>query len=98
MRNEKFAAGFYSSIAWQQCRESYARSKAWTCERCGEPGTQVHHKTRLSRENLMDAEVSLCWDNLELLCDACHIEEHKQRRSRAKRRYKVAEDGSLVVG
>lgn len=97
MKREKFAAGFYSSGAWQACREAYAKSKAWTCERCGNAGAQVHHRIRLTPANLMDTNVSLNWNNLELLCDDCHKAEHKKREKKKQKRYAVAEDGSLLI-
>ena len=94
---QKFAAAFYSSGAWQSCRENYAKSKAWTCERCGEPGEQVHHKQRLTPANMHNASITLDWSNLELLCEACHKAEHKKREHKNKKRYAVAEDGALLI-
>ena len=40
---------FYSSRAWRDCRDAYARSVGGLCERCRAkglitPGTEVHHK------------------------------------------------------
>jgi 5-methylcytosine-specific restriction endonuclease McrA len=47
------------------------------------PGDEVHHKIRLTPENLADPQISLNWDNLELLCKQCHMEEHTDTRWRA---------------
>ena len=52
------------------------------CERCyaaGKivPGTQVHHRIRLTPQNIGKPEITLNWQNLELLCDECHHEEHE---------------------
>ena len=97
MGRTKFAAGFYSSGVWQTCREAYAKSKAWTCERCGAAGAQVHHKIRLTPANVSNSDVALNWNNLELLCDECHKAEHKKRKKKKAQRYSVAEDGTLVI-
>lgn len=96
-KRAKFAEAFYGSGAWQSCRESYAKSKAWVCERCGQTGAQVHHKVRLTPANLNDPAVSLNWANLELLCDECHKAEHKKRKKKSDRRYTLAEDGTLLI-
>ena len=37
----------------------------------------MHHKIRLTPENINNPEIALNWENLELLCEACHHEEHK---------------------
>ena len=86
-RRPKFARDFYVSRAWVRCRRAYAASRNHLCERCLKeglivPGTAVHHKIRLSPENINDPSVSLNWENLELLCDAHHQEEHHPRRWR----------------
>lgn len=96
-KKPKFAEAFYSSGAWQSCRESYAKSKGWICERCGNVGGQVHHKQRLTPDNLHDPQVTLSWANLELLCEDCHKDEHKNREQKRRRRYSVAEDGTLLI-
>ena len=54
------------------------------------PGEQVHHKIRLTPDNLADPAVALNWDNLELLCTACHQEEHK-----GKKRWTTDESGRV---
>ena len=86
-RKERFADAFYSSREWRRCRAGYARKQIY-CERCMKkgivtPGEHVHHKIRLTRENLRNPDVALNWDNLELLCEPCHKEEHSRRRWRA---------------
>lgn len=82
-----FARAFYMSPAWIRCRTAYAESKGWLCERCAAkgiivPGDEVHHKIRLTRDNLSDPDVALSWDNLELLCKDCHLKEHDKRQQR----------------
>lgn len=77
----EFAKKFYKSASWKQTREAYAKSKGYLCERCLKeglytPGEIVHHKIHLSPENIKDEEITLAWENLELLCRRCHGAEH----------------------
>jgi len=77
-----WAYSFYISPAWVKCRAGYAKSRGGLCERCAAkglavPGDEVHHKKRLTPKNVRDPAVALSWDNLELLCKACHLEEHR---------------------
>ena len=95
---KEFAAGFYKSKAWQKCREAYAQSVGWLCEDCMEkgiykPGEIVHHKTELTPENIDKPEITLCWDNLRLVCRECHAEQHGKRQ----RRYSVDEYGRVRI-
>lgn len=81
-KGERFARDFYASYAWIKCRRGYAAMRGGLCERCIRqglivPGTEVHHKTRLTPDNIADPSVALNWDNLELLCKECHMKEHK---------------------
>ena len=92
-----YAEEFYKSQAWKKCREAYAQSKGWLCERCMKEGRLtigeiVHHKIHLTPENIIDPSVTLNWDNLELVCRLCHAAEH----GRAKR-YKVDEAGRVTI-
>lgn len=78
-----FARSFYMSNEWITCRRAYAKSMGHLCERCAAagfavPGTEVHHKIRLTPENISDPAISLSWDNLELLCKDCHLKEHNK--------------------
>ncbi len=92
----EFAAEFYNSKAWKDCRRAYAKSKSGLCERClrngiVKAGVIVHHKTHLSPENITDPDVALNWDNLELLCRDCHGAEHQK----IERRYTVDAQGRV---
>ena len=83
-----FAHTFYMSSAWIKCARAYRVERNNLRERCLErglivPGAEVHHKIRLTPENLSDPAIALNWDNLELLCKQCHLDEHKPRRWRA---------------
>lgn len=76
-----FARKFYSSKAWQDCRNEYAKRRHHLCEDClrrgiYRPGTIVHHKIELDPINIERPEVALNFDNLELLCRECHARIH----------------------
>lgn len=92
-----FAVSFYKSKAWQHCRSAYAKSVGGLCEQClkrglVKPGDIVHHKVRLTPDNINDPAVALSWDNLELLCRDCHAKAHG-----AARRYEVDEMGRIII-
>jgi len=81
--HEQFAQRLYRSYAWQRCRAAYIQMRGGLCERCLAqglivPGVEVHHKVRLTPETVDDPAIALCWDNLELLCAACHQQEHRR--------------------
>ncbi len=84
---KRFAHDFYCSWAWIKCARGYKQSVGGLCERCLNkglivPGDEVHHKIRLTPENIGDPKIALNWDNLELLCKRCHQEEHRGTRWR----------------
>lgn len=86
---------FYSSKAWQDCRNAYAKSKRNLCEVCLSKGLYkygeiVHHKTHLNDDNFSDPSVAMNWDNLQLLCRDCHAKMHSDKR------YKVDEMGRVI--
>jgi hypothetical protein len=88
MKKNGFAHEFYSSWTWVRCARAYKAEKRGLCERCLKkglivPGDEVHHKIRLTPDNINDPAVALNWDNLELLCKRCHLEEHNAPRWRA---------------
>lgn len=93
---QSFAYEFYKSWAWIRCARAYKADRAGLCERCLSkglytPGDEVHHKIKLTPDNIDDPEIALNWDNLELLCKDCHTEEHRTRRWRAD------EDGHVTI-
>lgn len=87
---------FYRSKAWKKCRDGYYNTKNGICERCGGLGTQVHHRIYLTDENLKDPTVALNWENLELLCDKCHAEEHHGGGYQTAEGLKFNEEGDLI--
>ena len=92
---KRFAHEFYTSWPWIKCARAYKASRGGLCERCLKkglivPGDEVHHKIRLTPENITDPSIALNWDNLELLCKACHQEEHQAIRWRVDDMGRVA--------
>ena len=92
-----YAEEFYKSQAWKKCREAYAQSKGWLCERCMKEGRLttgeiVHHKIHITPENIIDPSVTLNWGNLELVCRLCHAAEHGKEK-----RYKVDAAGRVTI-
>ena len=78
---KSWARSFYSSKAWQDCRNEYAKRLQHLCEDClrrgiYRPGEIVHHKIELDPINIEKPEVALNFENLELLCRDCHASRH----------------------
>lgn len=101
---KKYAEKFYKGKQWQRCSREYKKEVGGLCERCKaqgiiEAGVIVHHKVRLNPMNISEPKVALNFDNLELLCKACHNKEHESEMKRAKRlrRYSVDESGNLII-
>ena len=85
--SKEFARKFYSSKAWQDCRNEYARRKHYLCENClrkgiYRPGVIVHHMIELDPININNPEIALNFNNLELLCRDCHADVHDQHGGR----------------
>jgi len=73
---KEWAKPFYKSKVWQDCRDAYFVFRHGLCERCGRPGLIVHHRIYLTPQNIIDPNVTLSWENLELVCATCHQHEH----------------------
>lgn len=81
-----WAMQFYSSKAWQQCRESYIARRiavdGGLCERCHERlGEIVHHTKWLTPRNITDPSIALDHRRLQLVCHECHDDIHLHKRS-----------------
>jgi 5-methylcytosine-specific restriction enzyme A len=65
----EFAKKFYQSKQWRQMRQ-YMFSRAYgQCEKCGGVSNLVvHHKIKLTPNNINDTNISLNENNLILLC------------------------------
>jgi 5-methylcytosine-specific restriction endonuclease McrA len=92
MKKPKVLHNFYKSPAWLSARELKIMSVNGLCERCGAIGIEVHHKDRLSIDNVSDTSVSLNQDNLELLCRECHNQEHE----RFCNKIRFDKDGNII--
>ena len=97
---QDYAVSFYKSQAWKKCRDAYAKSKGGLCENCLRkgiyaPGDIVHHKIHLTPLNIEHPEITLDWDNLQLLCRACHADIHAGREE--GRRYRADELGRVTA-
>lgn len=87
-----FSKAFYESRRWRRVAKAYALSQNYVCERChnripirkgsGRIRYIVHHKTPLTPENIHDPYIAYGWDNLELLCQACHNKAHGKAATR----------------
>lgn len=79
-----YAKEFYSSKAWQTCRNAYAKMRGHLCEEClrrgiYKPGEIVHHKIEIDPITINNPEVALAFENLELLCRVCHARRHEHK-------------------
>jgi 5-methylcytosine-specific restriction endonuclease McrA len=90
-----WAEKFYKSKAWQKCRQAYFIYRHGICERCGRPGEIVHHKEYLTPANINDPNITMGFDNLELLCQDCHNKEHS-KQSCVKDGLMFDDDGNLM--
>ena len=84
MKKPKVLHNFYKSHAWLAAREIKIMSVNGLCEQCGQIGIEVHHKERLTIENVNDSSISFNQNNLELLCRECHNKVHNRFCSLAK--------------
>lgn len=75
---QSFFKSFYNSKSWLDTREAYFVSKFGLCELCEKPGEEIHHKIFLRPENMNNADITLNWDNLQLLCKRCHNVQHEK--------------------
>ncbi|WP_122639849.1 MULTISPECIES: HNH endonuclease [unclassified Romboutsia] len=91
----EFSRKFYKSKAWKQCREYIFNKYHGLCNKCGEPGEEVHHVTWLSPKNIDNPEITLGEDNLVLLCRNCHVAIHRKVNA-TKDEYTFNENGELV--
>lgn len=93
----KFSKSFYNSKRWKDIAEQYRQMKFSICERCGRTNArQVHHKIYLSPNNIYNYDISLNFDNLELLCDTCHQKEHFEKFSPVVQGCCFDENGQLI--
>ncbi len=88
---------FYNSKKWRKLSEVYKDYKDNKCERCGndvELSKIVHHKIHLDDTNINDANITMNFDNLELVCRTCHNQEHFAKQPSAESKFDC--DGDLI--
>ena len=56
----------------------------------------MHHKVRLTPENIHEPAVTLNFENLELLCQECHNREHHEQVPIAEG-LRFTADGDLIA-
>ena len=92
MKKPKILHNFYKSTVCQVARQIKYQEQNGKCERCGRVGEEVHHKIKLTVQNVIDPAISLNQENLELLCKDCHNKEHK----RFTKEKEFDSDGNLI--
>ena len=95
-----YAATFYSSKAWQDCREAYKKKVNYLCEDCLNKGIvkgceEVHHIVFITPFNVNDPNITLNFKNLVALCRECHRARHNREDKKTKR-YEVDESGRVI--
>lgn len=101
-RSDPIVERFYKTKQWKQTRAAYITYKHGICERCTNskhkdksgfsPGKYVHHKIYITTKNIHDADITLNFNNLELLCYQCHQAEHFPKTIE----YEFDENGDLI--
>lgn len=102
-----FSRQFYKSKEWKQTREYVLKRDNYLCQHCNAPAQEVHHKKKLTPENIHDLSICLNPDNLISLCKDCHFKEHYQDKAEGHRtkpkeheldidKYEFDENGFLV--
>ena len=93
----EFARKFYDSKAWEKCREGYIASVYGLCRKCKDkPGYILHHKVKLTPENIGDPDITLNWENLEYLCLVHHNAAHGGNGELLREGLAFDESGMLV--
>ena len=96
-KEKGFAEVFYTSVLWRDTRRTYLESVHYLCEDCLARGLikraeEVHHKIKLTPENINNPEITLSWSNLRALCKDCHLNVHRKPK-----RWRVDENGEVTL-
>lgn len=77
---KEFAKAFYHSKVWKEVRESILKRDKYMCQMagCHNPAEEVHHKKRLTPDNINDVSITVNPDNLISLCGNCHKAIHAE--------------------
>lgn len=90
------AKKFYNSKAWIKCRESYISKVFGLCEHCEEPGYILDHIVEINSDNLNDADITLCHDNLQFLCVSCHNKKTFRKHEPLREGFGFDSEGNLI--
>ena len=93
--SKDFSRSFYNSGKWVKTRKAYFAYQYGLCEKCKRPGEIVHHKKPLTPRNINNVNITLSFDNLELLCRECHEAMHRPMENHAEGLIFV--DGKLIT-
>ena len=80
----------YRTPLWARCRAAVLKRDDWTCAKCGGPGTEVHHKTKLEAGGAPYDP-----NNLETLCRGCHLAQHHPKAARRARAWRALFETAL---
>lgn len=94
---KEWARWFYKGSAWKKVRRSYFIQQHGICERCNGAGKIVHHQIYLTPDNIYDPDISLSFDNLEVLCHTCHNKEHFKEHTAVREGFTFDSDGNLIL-
>ena len=99
----EFAKTFYSSKAWQTCRNEYAKRVGLLCENClrqgiYKPGVIVHHKIEIDPITIEKPEIALNFENHDLSGGRwSKVNEARKTKKLAENRYYVDENGRVTA-
>ena len=74
---KSFSKPFYNSKEWEKVRAYCLMRDQYTCQDCGRPAQEVHHKVHLTEHNIGNPAIALNPDNLVSLCRDCHFARHR---------------------
>lgn len=74
---------FYCSKPWRDLSYTLKIKANGKCNRCNQSLLDFskligHHKIELTEQNVDDPNVSLNYDNIEVICNLCHNKEHRR--------------------
>ena len=87
---------FYKSKVWKQVRKLKIMKERGLCERCHRQGKEVHHKIYLTNENIEDPNITIDFNNLELLCHDCHNQEHNRSGMQIRKDISFNSNGDMT--
>lgn len=96
-----FSKQFYDSKKWQACRKNYISTRmlidGGVCEICHKtPGRILHHKIKLSEENINNPDITLNPAHLMYLCHECHDDLHFREDHNMKPAPRFTADGRII--